>query len=545
MPKNRMVRIVGGVVVLLLLVLIAIPFFFDANSFRPRLQTELRSALGRQVKVGNLRLAIFSGSVTASDVSASDDPKFSSAPFLTAKSLNVGVQLMPLIFSKELHITGITIKDPHITLLRAPDGRWNYSSIGSTQTKPPEADAKSSSTIDRASVSVAKLDVVDGTVTVGTVPSTTPPHTYSKVNIKIRDFSFANSFPFEMSAVVADGGVITVDGTTGPINASDASDTPLKAKLHIAGWNLARSGFLDPSSGIDGLVDVDGQLNSNGKIAQLNGSLQAAKLKLSPKGAPAARDVTVQYALNHDLKRRAGTLTQGDVAMGRAVAHLTGSYQTQDATTSVNMKLTAPAMPVDELVAMLPALGVILPSGSQLKGGTLSADLTILGPVEKLLTTGAIRLANSELAGFNLGAKMSALSALTGNQGGGSNTTIQNLSSNVRNSPEGSRLDNINLTVPSFGTVTGAGTVSPSGALDFKMAASLNGGAVGGVTQIAGLGKGGVANLPFKIQGTTSNPTFVPDVNGILGGQLQNLIKGNNPVKLPKGLGGLFGKKPF
>jgi AsmA protein len=31
-------------------------------------------------------------------------------------------------------------------------------------------------------------------------------------------------------------------------------------------------------------------------------------------------------------------------------------------------------MSVDELEAMLPALGIVLPSGSNLKGGTLSTD---------------------------------------------------------------------------------------------------------------------------------------------------------------------------
>ena len=61
----------------------------------------------------------------------------------------------------------------------------------------------------------------------------------------------------------------------------------------------------------------------------------------------------------------------------------------------------------------------------------------------------------------------------------------------MRNAPEGTRLDKINLVIPSLGTVTGAGTVSPSKALDFKMVANLAG--VGaGLTKVAGLGAGGI-----------------------------------------------------
>jgi hypothetical protein len=44
------------------------------------------------------------------------------------------------------------------------------------------------------------------------------------------------------------------------------------------------------------------------------------------------------------------------------------------------------------LEAKLPSLGVVLPSGSQLKGGRLSADLGIVGPVDKLGITGPVRL---------------------------------------------------------------------------------------------------------------------------------------------------------
>jgi hypothetical protein len=80
------------------------------------------------------------------------------------------------------------------------------------------------------------------------------------------------------------------------------------------------------------------------------------------------------------------------------------------------------------------------------------------------------------------------------------------------------------------------------------MNAKLTGGAVTGVTQLAGLGgKGG--SIPFMIQGTTSDPKFVPDVKGMVGSQLQDQLKSRlggaqgtgNPTA--DALSGLFGKK--
>jgi AsmA protein len=253
------------------------------------------------------------------------------------------------------------------------------------------------------------------------------------------------------------------------------------------------------------------------------------------------------YSLDHDLQKQSGTLSKGDVSMGNALAQLTGTYQMIGDVTNLNMKLSGQGMPVDDLQAMLPAMGVVLPSGSQLKGGALSTNLNMVGPADKLVTTGSVRLSDSKLAGFDLGSKLSAISALSGKQTG-SDTTIQNLSSNLRSGPDGSRFESMNLTIPALGTVTGAGTVSPSGALAFKMVANLSGGAVTNVTQLAGLGGGGKgASVPFTITGTTSNPSFTPDVGGILsnqlGDQLKNAIPSGQNGSPLEGLTGLFGKK--
>ena len=109
---KTVVKVVGIVVVLLIVVAIALPFLVNVNNFRPQIESNLSSALGRPVKVGNLGLSIFSGSVEADQLSIADDPKFSSAPFIQAKSLRVGVELLPLIFSKHLNVTKIVIDHP-------------------------------------------------------------------------------------------------------------------------------------------------------------------------------------------------------------------------------------------------------------------------------------------------------------------------------------------------------------------------------------------------------------------------------------------------
>ena len=518
---NRILKIGAIVVGIVLVTLIALPFLINVNTFRPKIEATASEALGRKVSVGNLSLSILTGSVTADNISIAEDPAFGTQPFVTAKSLQVGVEIWPLITSRQLNVTEITLEQPQITLLKNAENKWNFSSLGGSSTKAASAPSNSGSSAP-GNLSVGKLSVTDGKLLVGKANSNSKPHVYDQVNITVSNFSPTSQFPFQLTAKLPAGGNANISGTAGPINATDAAKTPFDAKVKVDNMDIVASGFIDPASGIAGLANFDGTLNSNGTTAKAVGTFTGNKLQFSPKGSPAQRTVVVKHTVDVDLDHNSGTITQGDVEIGKALAHLTGTFKTEGETQLVNMKLNAPNMPVEELEAMLPALGVVLPSGSQLKGGTLSADLGITGPIDKLVITGPVKLSNSKLAGFDLGQKLGALSAFAGKAVSNPDTTIENFSTNARVSPEGTRADNLNLTVPAIGVITGAGTVSPAGALAFKMLADLHGGVAGGLGQAISGGKG----IPFSIGGTTSKPEFVPDLKGLAGGLAGGALQG-------------------
>jgi AsmA protein len=535
---KKPIKIIGIVVAVLIVILIAIPFLIDVNTFRPRIEAELSTALGRPVTVGNLHLSLLSGSVSADDVAIADDPTFSKEPFIRAKSLKVGVEMMPLIFSKALHVTNLTLENPEVSLVRSASGKWNFSSLGTKDAKEKEKAAAPAAPSSNPDLSVGKLSITNGRISITEPPA--KPHIYDKVDVKMDGFSLSSAFPFSLSANLPGGGSVTLDGKAGPIDQTDAASTAFDAKINVKNLDLAASGFVESSTGVAGLVDFEGTVNSDGKQLHSNGTANAEKLKFSPKGSPAGRAVQITYAINHSLESQSGSVEQCDIHIGKALTQLTGTYQMQGASTILNMKLSGQAMPVDELEAMLPALGVILPSGSSLKGGTLSTTLAISGATDKLVIVGPVKLADTKLAGFNLASKMSAVSALTGAKSD-PDTSIQNLSTDARVAPEGTTTNNLNLAIPALGVITGNGSVSPAGALNYKMNANLTGGLAGGLTQMAGGSKN--SGVPFMIQGTTSDPKFVPDVKGMLGSQLKSAIPTGNAGDAVKGLSGLFGKK--
>ncbi|HUJ33441.1 MAG TPA: AsmA family protein [Candidatus Acidoferrum sp.] len=539
---RKILIVVGIIVVVLIIAVLALPMFIDANKFKPTLESDLSTSLGRKVAIGNISLSIFSGGVTVDDVSIGDDPAFSQSAFLSAKQLTVGVALLPLIFSQKLEVSSFTITEPQVTLLHSAAGKWNFSSLGANASKTP---SKSSSS---TSFSVQRLKISNGTLTVGTAGSSAKTKHYDGVNLDASDLSYTTQFPFELTAKTPGGGSVKLTGKAGPISSSDASLTPLSATVAVDNLDLASTGFIDASSGLGGLVDFNGELNSDGESMTSKGTVKASKIKLAANAKPATVPVNIDYATKYDLKRETGALTEGNVHIGKALATLTGTYDTAGATTSVQMKLEGKAMPVPDLEGVLPAVGVTLPSGASLQSGTLDTTLAISGPVDKLVIAGPVNLSDAKLAGFNLLGKLGALGSFAGMKGGntGSDTEIQTLSASVRVDAEGTHFQNLNLVVPSIGTITGDGNVSPAGQLDCKMSAKLGSAnsAAGVMTSALSSFAGGGAKgggIPFKITGTTSSPVFMPDLGGMAKG-----VTGtpNNAASAASGiLGGLLKKK--
>jgi AsmA protein len=553
---RKVIYIVGGVVVVLVLVAALLPFVIDANRFRPEIESSLNSALNRKVDIGNIRLSIFSGGVTVDNIAISDDPSFSNGPFLKAKSLSVNLELLPLIFSRAIHVTGLTIDQPSVTLLRSPAGTWNFSTLGANQTESKNASAASPAPSGNSSsssdLSVRTFSLKNGTMVVGNTGNNARTHTYDQVNIKASDLSYTTQFPFEMTARTPGNGTIKLTGKAGPLNAQDSAATPLNASVDVKNLDVKQTGFIEPSAGIGGVVDFSGSLNSDGHTATSTGKVTATHLQLVPAGSPAAQPVDVDYEATYELKPQTGDLKRGAVHIGKAAADLTGNFNNSGPVAAVQMKLTGQNMPASDLESVLPALGVTLPSGASLKEGSLNANLAITGPVDKLVITGPVNLSNAKLTGFDLGSKMGSLSALTGmSKSVGGDTEIQTFSSDVRVAPEGIRCDNLNVVVPSIGAMTGNGTVAPDKKLDFKMIAHLgHQSAPTGQTTLAKAAGGG-GGIPFRVEGTASNPQIVPDVGGMVGGLAGGLTNGAKSA-IPSGgdlgqaagkLGGLLGGK--
>jgi len=732
LPRRTLLIVLGSIVALVLLIALAVPLFLNADAFRTRIETALTTSLGRKVTLGKLDLSVLTGNLLAENATIADDPAFSTQPFLEASKVKIGIEMFPLILSREIHITGFAIDSPKITLLRAANGTWNYSTIGGAQ-QNTAANKESSTLIPN--LTVGHVTISNGQLTVGSEPApgmpVTPRRTYDQLSLDAKDFSFQKPFPFtasahlpadgtvslngnagpinphdasltpfgvhleakhidplaagfvdstsgvtgtidaidvqatwngqqlhvlnlvvdtpkltlvrenkptsvappspapnsndmlstltadhlqikngtitltspgqvtpsvyqqlnaeltnfsptaaapfKLSAQVPGGGSLTGDGTAGPINQASAAATPLNAHIAISHLDLATSGVVAPEAGIGGIANVDLKALSDGKNLNANVSANIQGLRIAKNGSPSSKPVLVQLTASQNLQALNGQLQSAVITIGKAIINVAGTYQTSGPTTALNLKVNTQAASIDELEAFLPSVGVHLPSGSRLQGGTLTTNLNVTGSAAAPIISGPIRIDNTNLAGFDLGSKLGPLSALTGIKSG-SGTAIQSLSANVAINGGNVRTDNVSVVVPSIGSATGAGTISAAGALNYNVILKLTGvfGAVGGKGGAAA-GAGGIAGqlmgmipagaaggaaggvignyagaalrngVPVAIGGTTSNPTFTPNMARIVSSAASGApTKGaakpsqNSTDQLSNALGGLL-----
>jgi AsmA protein len=275
---------------------------------------------------------------------------------------------------------------------------------------------------------------------------------------------------------------------------------------------------------------------------------------------PVKMDVKAAYL----LADRIANLSSGVLRLGSSAANVAGTVDLKGTKPRLNARVDSSSLAVNDIESFLPALGIVLPSGARLEGGTASVKATAVGPPDALTIRGHVGLVNSRVTGYDLGSQMATVTKLSGIKVG-KETLIQQFASDVQQSAAGSKLDNILLVLPGIGRLTGAGTIGKGNELNFAMKAQvdMSHSPVGQITSVLGR-KNMMMGVPFHITGTTQQPKFTPDfAGGVPGvgsaGNLAQAVGGLTSKGVPavpkgvptipkgaegvtKGLGGLFGK---
>jgi len=217
--------LVGLLLVLALLIggLLALPFLVDLASYQDHYKPLIEDALNRKIQLQGIRLTMWPRiGARVAGFTVLDDPSFSTGPFASLSSLDVGVKLLPLLSGK-VEVEEVALRDPVITVIKNKEGITNVSTIG-PKTPPPSASQPQAPSqgdplqalallaVDRVSIDAGKLSYRD--------LSTTPATEYQiqDLELLLQSVHLGEIPTLHVSATVQPHNLpVKVDGSFGPL----------------------------------------------------------------------------------------------------------------------------------------------------------------------------------------------------------------------------------------------------------------------------------------------------------------------------------------
>jgi AsmA protein len=213
-------------VVVIIAALVLIPMFVDVKKYKPLLESKVAEATGRPFSVGDdLSLSLFPwAGVSFSDLRLGNPAGFAEKEFVTLKSFEVRVKLLPLL-SKDIQIKRFVLNEPYIVLVKNKKGRTNWE-----QPKQPAKDAPEQKEEKTPPGDTAGFDLPISALTVGNLAikngsalwidhTTDTRKEISDINLALKDVSLERPVQLTFSALM-DKKPVSLEGTIGPLGKS-------------------------------------------------------------------------------------------------------------------------------------------------------------------------------------------------------------------------------------------------------------------------------------------------------------------------------------
>ena len=538
MSRRRKQVLVSGILLLAAVaVLFLLPAFFDAEAQRGALSSRLEGALQRKVKLGRIKLSLLPPALLVEDAEVAEALGFGNPSFSTARQLRARVNLLPLLRGK-LEIPSIVAEEPTIRLVKNERGEWNFRSLGggAAEKGAPGSGVEPART---TSVEIEEMRIRNGTLTVTELGRRGLSATYEQIDLTLRSFVPGRPFAFQVSARIPGGGkgLLSAEGRGGPLDPRNVAASPAQGQAHFEEVDLRSLAIFTAQPGLAGLFSGEANFSSDGRSAPVEGTFRVEGLRVSPKGGPALAPLAGKYKLHYASDAERLELREVELNSGKSVGRLRGRLDfSKPAASELTGRIANAFLP--DVAKLLPAFGVALPAGSSLAAGTLNVSALLHGPFQHTNGRMTLEIRNARLAGYGLGSQLAAVAKLAGVPTG-TDTEIEKLQANLNFSNGVTSTNDLELVAPGM-TVTGAGSATEAGNLNFRMTATLT--RPSAVTGLMQKVTGGSNTVPFIISGTWEHPVIRPDVGRMAQQQAQQQLD-QRTGGLGKVLGGLFGKK--
>ena len=233
----KWIGIIGvALVVVLIAALLVIPMFIDVQSYKPEIEKQVTKATGRPFTIGgDLRLSLFPWAGLAfSDLHLGNPPGYKERDFLSIKSFDAKVKLIPLL-SRNIQIERFVIDTPKVVLEKSKEGRGNWEGIGKPAegagSKPSDEKARGQQRESHEAFPIKGLKVGEFAITNGFIlyidQASGTKREVSTVSLRLMELSLDQPIRLTLSALM-DGKPLSLEGQVGPLG-----QDPGKGKIPV------------------------------------------------------------------------------------------------------------------------------------------------------------------------------------------------------------------------------------------------------------------------------------------------------------------------
>ncbi len=502
--KWWIVFILVGVI---LIVLLAVPYLVNVNSYRGVIENQISQSLNRSVKLNDLRLSIFPLAIESKDVHIGDDPAFRREDFVTIQSFRLHVAFWPLL-QKQIHVTSLELVGPTVWLFQNARGIWNFSTLGqksSSSIPVVEAGFAPSSPAgpDMGSLDISNLRIKNGRIIMLDQAKPKENESYDILDFQAQHISLQSPIPFSLKASGTEfKEPIEVDGEAGPLNASNLADSPAHGNLKADVFHFGKLK----------ISNLQGQFKWNRQVLQLD-------------------------PLEFDLYKghQSGRATM-DLSGARTGLEARGNLTKMD----MNQFLSDFGSAKDQLYGTL--------SGQYDLKSSLGKNIDLL---QALTGHGKLDLEKGKLPHINIGREISSIAKLAGLNIPENETVINKMTGDFDIANNWAKTNNLQISIPDIDLLC-QGAFSFNQDLNFDVLATLTQNAsqqvqsktpVGGLLNVLMADKSKPMQIPFQVTGTFQNPHFKLDAQRLISGKAGGKLGPGNLQQTIQGFQGLFKKK--
>jgi len=313
--KIAVTALVGLVVLIIILGLVG-PLLIDVGWVRELILEQAQSALGREVKLGEVKLRLIpSIKLSLTDLEVAESEEFGEGPFVKMGQLQASVRLFPLL-RKRVAIGNVVLVEPVISVVRSKDGKFSFADIvarepeeevapaPSEETQPEESAAQPE---ERSSappaITIASVQIRQGALKF--LDKQSSPHTALQVdnlNVKVRDLSLTGPIKFDVSADAL-GGSFSAKGSLRPTPPLENMKADVDVTLREMDVSLVKSyaeGF--QSKRLSGQFTVS--LNDDDQTARWRGNLSLGDYAVLVPNRPGGSVGGARFSINGSASAR-------------------------------------------------------------------------------------------------------------------------------------------------------------------------------------------------------------------------------------------------